>query len=58
MEEIVRMGGGVGYSDEDGEGSGTGWGDGGVRGLLRQCGRLRGEVLCWFLHRVTGGTRV
>jgi len=52
------MGGGVGYSDEDGEGSGTGWGDGGVRGLLRQCGRLRGEVLCWFLHRVTGGTRV
>jgi hypothetical protein len=50
VEEVVGVGGGVGYADEDGEGGGTGGGDGGVGGCgLGLCRRLRGSR---FLRRV------
>jgi hypothetical protein len=49
VEEVVGVGGRVGYTEEDGEGGGAGGGDGGVReGLCKTLRRCR--FSCRFLR--------
>jgi hypothetical protein len=59
VEEVVGVGGGVGYADEDGEGGGTGGSDGGVHRGLRLWRSLgwRGFV-CRVLHKRLGAAGV
>jgi len=59
VEEVVGVGRGVGYAEEDGEGGGTGGSDGGVGrslGLWRSLG-WRGFV-CRVSHRRLGAAEV
>jgi len=59
VEEVVGVGRGVGYTEEDGEGGGTGGGDGGVYGRLRLCRTLRSaRLLCRVLHGWLDAARV
>ncbi len=59
VEEVVGVGGRVGYSEKDGEGGGAGGGDGGVRGGLGLCRRLWGAGrLRGVLHRRLGAAGV
>ncbi len=61
VEEVVGVGGGVGYAEEDGEGGGAGGGDGGVRGAVGAVQNLarRGSFCAefctgWLVRRELG----